>query len=354
MNEKTTKAVVKKNTQFRDALKQMDKAGLQVLAVVDENSKFVGLITDGDARRGILNGVQFSDTVEKIMNPNPQKINILDIDTAHELMDSKKIRHLPVVDSNEKLIEIILADDFATLDALYPTKTTKVVIMAGGKGTRLDPFTKILPKPLIPVGEKPIIEIVMDKFQKFGFNKFLISLNYKAEMIKMYFRENQGNFNINYIEETEFLGTAGVLSLAKEELKETFILSNCDIISDTNFNDLLSFHKTNGNMATVVGIVRHIKIPYGIMTLKEASLESINEKPEYSFIINSGIYVLEPEILSLIPKNTHMHMPDLLMSGIKKNMKVQVYPSSSQWFDIGEWEEYRKAVDFVSTQTTRI
>jgi NDP-sugar pyrophosphorylase family protein len=220
--------------------------------------------------------------------------------------------------------------------------------MAGGKGTRLDPFTKILPKPLIPVNNKPIIEVIMDKFSHYGLNNFVVTVNYKAELIKMFFLENGGDYRVEFIDETEYLGTAGGLSLAKDRLHETFVLSNCDVITDANIDDLLDYHKSNNNMATILAILRYIKIPYGVLRTQDGNLEEIIEKPEQHFIINSGIYVLEPEILQLIPNNQPVDMPDLLMEAKRKGLKVQIYPVSASWFDIGEWGEYQRAVKLIN------
>jgi len=228
-------------------------------------------------------------------------------------------------------------------------KSVPVIIMAGGKGKRLDPFTKILPKPLISIDEKPVIEVIMDNFKKYGFNKFIIALNYKAEMIKMYFAENPNNYQIEYIQEKDFLGTIGALSLIEEKVDDTFIVSNCDVVIDANYDDLLKYHKQNNNQITVLGVSRNINIPYGILNMKNAcaDFEEIIEKPDYHFIVNSGVYVLEQEIIDLIPKNQLTDMPDLLMLAKKKGFKIQVYPVNCSWFDIGEWGEYKKAIEYM-------
>jgi len=224
-----------------------------------------------------------------------------------------------------------------------------VVLMAGGKGTRLDIFTKILPKPLIPVGEKPIIEHVIDKFRAHGFNKFVISLNYKAELIKTYFSEHHPGYHIEFIEEKKMLGTAGALSLCKQLLDDTFIVSNSDVLFDGNLDHLVQFHHASQNDATIMGTVRNVKIPYGVLKSNGGNLESIEEKPEYNFIINSGIYVLEPQIINLIPKGHSIDMTDLLVLAKNQGMKVQVCPMTSQWFDIGEWNEYKRAIDHMTS-----
>lgn len=351
MNDRLKKVFIGEKVLIKEALKQMNENGMQVLIVIDSENRIKGIITDGNVRRAIVNNINFSDPVDSIMTKNPITIQPpINRSFALELMKKHSLRHIPVINENSEVIDIILWSDFLENgEVSYPLKDTPIVIMAGGKGTRLDPFTKILPKPLIPVGDKPIIELVMDSFRRYGFNKYIITLNYKAEMIKMYFSENPNNYEIQYIEEEDFLGTAGALSLSKtkSKLKETFILSNCDVVIDANFDSLLEYHKNNENKATILAVIQYIKIPYGVLKIKDNSLDEFIEKPEYNFIANSGIYVLEPEILNLAFEGKPISMPELLISANEKGFKVGVYPVNSSWFDIGQWEEYKKAVDFV-------
>jgi len=352
MDERYRKVLIRPNVCIREALKQMNEAALQILIVVDEENKIVGIITDGDIRRGIIKNIPFEEPVEHIMNRNPITLGFPFKEAeALELMKKHSVKHIPVINEKQEVVDIILWSDFLNNGkVIYPSKNIPVVIMAGGKGTRLDPFTKILPKPLVPIGDKPIIEIIMERFSKYGFNKFIISLNYKGEMIKTYFLENQNqmDYHIEYIEEKEFLGTSGALSLMQDKLKDTFIVSNCDIITDANFESLLKYHKDKKNKATILAIIRNVKIPYGVLETQKGDLEKIIEKPEYSFIINSGIYVLEPDIVKLIPKREPTNITDLLTLAKEKKMKVSVYPVNCSWFDIGEWEEYKRAVEFIN------
>jgi len=355
MPERYKQVLARPNTPLREAIKQMDKAALQVLIVVDDEDRLLGIVTDGDVRRAIINGIDFKKAVSLIMTKNPIIMSYSsDKDEALKLMKKYEIRHIPVIDKENKVVGLVLWKDFLSDGKVaYSSKNILVVIMAGGKGARLDPFTKILPKPLIPIGEKPIIELIMDNFKKYGFNKFLISLNYRAEMIKTYFSENPNNYQIDYVQEKKFLGTVGALSLVKSKLRDTFILSNCDIIIDANFDKLLNYHRENKNKATILAVMRHIRIPYGILKMQNADLDEFIEKPEYHFIVNSGIYALEPEIIDLIPENEPMDMPDLLLLAKKKGFKIQVYPMSCSWFDVGEWEEYKKAIEYMSKYSER-
>ncbi len=351
ISEQCKKLLVKPNLSLKEALKQIDKIALQVLIVVDEEERILGIVTDGDMRRAIIKGLDFKTPIQGIMTKNPIVISYeSNKEEALRLMKRYEIRHIPVIDKKNKIIDIFLWKDFLKNGEIAcAIKSVPVIIMAGGKGKRLDPFTKILPKPLIPIDDKPVIEVIMDSFRKYGFNKFIIALNYKAEMIKMYFAENPNNYQIEYIQEKDFLGTIGALSLIKEKLGDTFIVSNCDVVIDANYDDLLSYHKQNNNQITILGVSRNINIPYGILNMKNerADFEEIIEKPDYHFIVNSGVYVLEPEVVDLIPKNQQIDMPDLLVLAKKKGFKIQVYPVNCSWFDIGEWGEYKKAIEYM-------
>lgn len=341
-------AIIREEQPVREAIKQLNENRLQILVVVNEEQVLAGTVTDGDIRRAILRDLSLEHPVREIMNKTPVFVQTGEENRAYNLMLKKHIKAVPVVDEKKKVTGLLLLENF--LDPKKETAVKKksnfVVIMAGGKGSRLDPFTKVLPKPLIPIGDKPIIEIIMRNFQRCGFNNFLLSLNYKAEMIKMYFSENPEEFNIYYTEEEEFLGTAGSLSLAKDKLHETFIVSNCDVIMEMDFAGLLNHHRNSGNHCTIVGVVKHMQIPYGVLETENGDLVRLREKPEYDLVINSGIYALEPEVIGLIPENQPFDMPDLLLAARATEYKVGVYPVSSNWFDVGQWEEYQRTLEY--------
>src|SRR5690554_414620 len=348
MEKNMETAIINEEQSVREAIKQLNENRLQILVVVDEEGALAGTVTDGDIRRAVLKDLSLDNPVREIMNKNPRFVQVGSESKAYNLMLKKRIKAIPVVDEGKKVTGLLLLEDFLgpKKEKEIKKKNNFVVIMAGGKGSRLDPFTKILPKPLIPIGDKPIIEIIMRNFQRCGFNNFLLSLNYKAEMIKMYFAENAEGFNICYTEEKEFLGTAGSLCLAGEKLNETFIVSNCDVIMEMDFEDLLNHHRSSGNHCTVVGVVKNMQIPYGVLETENGRLSRLREKPEYDLVINSGIYALEPEIVGLIPKNQPLDMPDLLLSAGATGYKVGVYPVSSNWFDVGQWEEYQRTLEY--------
>jgi dTDP-glucose pyrophosphorylase len=346
MCQQAKHALISEEKSIREAIEQLNENCLQVLLVVNSEKVLLGTVTDGDIRRSILSNIPLDKPIIRIMNKNPKFIYEGETEKARVLMVKYKLKNIPVVDEFKKVIDLVLIEDIIEGKEKFSLKSNQVFIMAGGKGSRLDPFTKILPKPLIPVGDKPIIEIIMNGFHKFGFNNFIISLNYKAEIIKLYFLENANGFNVSYTHEDVPLGTAGALQLAKDRLTETFIVSNCDVIIDVDFDKLLAFHKQNKNFATVVGVVKHMQIPYGVIEVKDNKLHQMTEKPEYDFVINSGVYVLEPEIIDLIPENEPYNMPELLLKAKGLGHRIGVFPISNKWFDIGQWEEYQNTLEY--------
>lgn len=222
-----------------------------------------------------------------------------------------------------------------------------VVIMAGGKGVRWSPFTKLIPKPLIPIDETPVIEIIMDRFSRWGARSFYITLNYKGEMVKTYFDGNKKKYTINYLWEKDFLGTAGSLALLPSAIEDTFIVSNCDVIVKADYADLVHIHKKKKNILTIVGTVGHYKIPYGVMHFdKDGRLEKIQEKPEFNFTINAGVYVLSKKALSHIPRNSFFDMTDFMQILLDRGEKVGVYTvSKKSYTDIGNWEGYKRCIE---------
>ncbi|MBF8984174.1 NTP transferase domain-containing protein [Lutibacter sp. B2] len=219
--------------------------------------------------------------------------------------------------------------------------TTPVVIMAGGEGTRLHPITKVLPKPLVPIGDIPIAERIINKFVNFGCEKFYLTINYKKNLIKAYFNDIKKNYEIEYVEEEKPLGTAGSLYLLKDKIKETFFLNNCDILINENYYKMLKYHKENNNKITVIASRENYIVPYGVIKVDEKSvIKEIIEKPKYDFLVNTGMYILEPETLYDIPENEFYHIIDLVKVNINKGEKVGVYPISQEsWLDMGQIEE---------------
>lgn len=340
---------INQNTKIIDVLQLLEKNLHKILFVIDNNEKVIGTITDGDVRRYILKydnllGLAKEACQQNFLYIDPSK----DKEQIYNLAQQQDIKAIPVLDDKHQLLEIIFIDDNKKKVLVNKSFINcPIVIMAGGQGTRLEPFTKILPKPLIPVNDKTILEIIIDKFNNFGFDDFYITINYKGYIIKSYLAECNFPFDIKYIEETKPLGTAGALSLLKNEIKEKFfILTNCDIIIDIDYLDLIKFHLDNKNDITVVASAKNYKIPYGVCKLdSKGELNTIDEKPEYNFLVNTGMYIINTNLLNLIPDNTFYHATHLIEDAKNNGYKVSIFPvSENAWIDIGEWEEYRKTL----------
>ena len=334
---------------IRQAMKALNKTAEKCLLVVDEKRKLLGTLTDGDLRRSILGGAQFSEDISKSFFTKPTTLikNRFSTEEAKRLLRAKMLDLIPVVDKNRIVI------DYVTRGGLGGEMSPKrlisdvpVVIMAGGRGTRMEPFTKVLPKPLVPIHEKPVIEHIIDRFTEMGCSKFHLTVNYKGRILKAYFEELQPEYGVHFIDEREPLGTAGSLKYLYDKVNKPFFVTNCDIIVEADYTSLYSFHKKEKNDITLVASAKEYIIPYGTCELNsDGHLSHINEKPKYDFLINTGLYVLSPEVLELIPKNKFYHITHLIEDAKKKGKKVGVFPiDDDAWIDIGQWAEYQQAV----------
>ncbi|MGE5328831.1 MAG: nucleotidyltransferase family protein [Deltaproteobacteria bacterium] len=341
--------LVHKEISVKQAMNIMDKTSHRLLFVVDKKNKLLGSITDGDIRRWIIKDGQLNESIEKVYNPKPTFFEEkVDMEEVKSTMLTAKIQGIPVVNRNKVIINILFWDDVFT--EKFEIKKTKlnvpVVIMAGGKGTRLDPFTRILPKPLIPVGDKAILEIIIDNFTKYHIKKFHVIVNYKGEMIKSYFDNIKKDYKIKYIWEEKPLGTAGGLKLLPEFDEENFFLSNCDVIIKTEYDSILEFHKNSNNDLTIVASMQYYQVPYGVLSINNGgNLVEIKEKPEYNFLVNTGMYAIKTKIIKEIPEDKFFDMNELINLLKDKGYKIGVYPiSRKSWVDIGQWAEYHNAV----------
>ena len=327
------------------AMEKMDANAKQIIYVVNDNSQLVGVLTDGDTRRWILKeNADIQKPVHLAMNKKPIFVSSSEKNQAKKIIDDHKVNSVPVVDKDSKITTIV----FET-DELVTNKVTDipVVIMAGGKGTRLYPYTKILPKPLIPIGDTPIMERIMNKFVEYGMNDFLISINYKKNMIKSYFGDTDHTYNVSFVEEDKPLGTGGSLHLMKDDLKEQFFVSNCDILIDADYSDVVDFHNKNNLDITMVASLKNDQIPYGVLQLdEEGLLESSEEKPEFSYLVNTGMYLLENSILDYIPENKAIDLPTAIMAAKEAGKRVGVYPvSENSWLDMGQIKEMEHMIE---------
>lgn len=350
--EQPEKYTVTEKYSIRDAVTKMDEAGIGFCVCVNESDKVIGVITDGDFRHAVHRGIQLDDNVLKIVNKKFTSLQKgYNKEYAEEIFMKTIIRRIPILDQG-KLIDIILKDKFYDVDKASKIRMLDkpVVIMAGGKGTRLDPFTRILPKPLIPLGNDPIIKVVMDEFNKFGITDFYISLNDKEKMVMAYFQDYKPGYRIEYIHEDQPLGTAGALKFLEGKMTDSFFVSNCDIIIHTNYCSFYDFHKKGGYGLTMIGSMRQYTVPYGVCDIdNKGMLRKMKEKPHFDFLVNTGMYLLEPEILKFIPDQMHYDMTDLIQRVQESGMKVGLFPvSEKSWIDIGELSEYKNVIKKLS------
>ena len=334
------------NATLLEAFKKMDTLDKKLLIVLYEN-KFYGLLSAGDIQRAIIQNKPLETMVANVLRKNIRIASPEDsFETIRQMMFDFRMELCPVVNEQQEIVEIYFWEDVFLEKEPQPRKqfNLPVVIMAGGFGTRLKPITNVLPKPLIPIGEKTIIEHIFQRFSKHGCNTFHISVNYKAELIEYYLKNQSLPYQLSYFKEDKPMGTAGSLSLLKDIIKETFFVSNCDILIEQDYSEILEYHQTNKNDITIVAALKHYPIPYGtIETTDNGQLVDLQEKPELTFKINSGMYILEPHVLNQIPENKFFHITHLIEKIHQDGGTVGVFPvSEKSWKDIGEWDEYLK------------
>lgn len=349
-NTKLKSLLVLIETTIKQAIQRLNEKGGKILFVTDEHGKLIGTLTDGDIRRGLMKGYGFNDRIESIMKKDflHVKAGLSNMrEHIKETMLTTKIEHIPVLDKDGCINDVISWTDLLS-DEKRRQPVSKfenhVVIMAGGKGTRLDPFTKILPKPLIPIGDKPIIERIMEKFYQSGFHRFIYTLNYKKEYMKLFLRDEAFPYDIDWVEEDEFLGTVGSLSLLADKLDDTFFVVNCDSLLDVNFEEIYKWHKEHKAAMTIVGCHNEVRIPFGVLQVNNGRLQEIVEKPVHDIMVNTGLYVIEPHIISYIKAGEKMDVNELMDLIVEKE-KIIVYPIYNGWFDVGQWEEYKKSIE---------
>ncbi len=347
--------VIDKSASMRDALKLMDKLDKKLLLVL-ENNNYKSILSIGDIQRAIIKNVDLCERIENILRENLRVCSTNDSsDMIKNTMLEYRTEFMPILNSDGKLEDLILWEDLFEDKIQYSSKQidTPVVIMAGGEGRRMKPFTNIIPKPLFPIGEKPIVEVIMEKFSKIGARNFYLTVNYKFEMLQYYMQNYLvSDYSYEFIKEETPLGTAGALSLIKDKINDTFFVSNCDIIIEQDLIEVYDFHKNNSNELTIIGSIKNYDIPYGILeTGNNGKLLSMTEKPEFSHMINTGVYILEPHLLKEIPSNSFFHITELIEKIIRRNGRVGVFPiNSKSWIDIGEWSNYWNASKLFSHQ----
>lgn len=335
-----TQYIVNKTHTISQALSIIDKGALRI-AVVVENKKVLGTLNDGDIRRGLLKGYGLDTLVEDCYNPNATLCHVNDDkQTVMRKAVQKKVYQIPIVDDNNYLVDLI---DFVNFFE-EKGRDNKVLLMAGGLGTRLRPLTEDIPKSLLHVGGKPILETIIKNLSEQNFKEFVISVNYKADMIKAYFGDGlRFGVKISYLEEKQRLGTAGALSLIDSMGTEPFFVMNADLLTNVDFEKLLDFHKHSKSKATMCVREYEVQIPYGVIEVDKSDILSIVEKPVQKFFVNAGIYVLDADLIQKVPKNVFFDMPTLFENLITEKEKVSSFPIHEYWLDIGQLMDYERA-----------
>lgn len=326
---------------IREAIRILDKSAIQIVLVVGDGNRLFGTVTDGDVRRGILKGLSLDEPVRGIMNATP---TVARLDEAREailaMMRRTRLHHIPVVDADRCVVGL------ETLDEMIQSRSrgNRVVLMAGGLGSRLRPLTDDRPKPMLAIGNKPLLETILENFIEYGFDRFYISVNYMADVVRSHFGDGKRwGVEICYLEEDQKLGTAGALSLLPEKPVEPLIVMNGDLLTKVNLSQLLDFHASHQVQATMCVREYDFKVPYGVVEFDGHRIKRIDEKPVHRFFVNAGIYVLQPAALDQIPANTYFDMPTLFEKLIAQGHSTAAFPIREYWLDIGHVADYERA-----------
>lgn len=345
------KLAIQSTTTIIQALRAMDELRHKSLLVFD-GKEFYSIITIGELQRAIIKNIPFDTTVKQIINVK-NKTYACTSDSKESIkqqMVAIMAELMPVLDESGKLVEVYQWTDFYASSKFSNEKAPidlPVVIMAGGKGTRLKPITNVIPKPLVPVGDKTILEVIMDQFEGIGCHKFYMSVNYKADMMQFYLSQLDHKYEIEFFMEEKPLGTIGSVSLLKGKITTPFFVSNCDSINDQDYREVFEYHQHNHNDLTIVTMVKSFKIPYGVIETGENGLMlDLKEKPEQTFQVNTGVYVLTPDLIDEIPEGEFFHITHLMEKVKRRGGRVGCFPvSEGSWHDMGEWPEYLKMIN---------
>ena len=344
------KYLVSEELSLRDALQRIEETERRTIFVVDAERCLRGVVTDGDIRRWLLAGGDFSVSVTEVLTRHPYHVHA---GFAHEAVRERMLELgatcVPLLDAAGRVVEIVFWEDIFREFEPKPDRrpiTAPVVIMAGGRGARMAPFTQVLPKPLLPVGEKTVIEIIIDGFLEHGVREIILTTNYKAALLKAFFHELPRPYAVHFVEEPRPLGTAGSLGLIRDRLTAPFIVTNCDIVIKLDAYDLLAQHEQQGNLITMVVSLKNYNVPYGVCEIEKGGrLRAIREKPEFNFLVNTGMYALSPAVLDLVPAERVFDMTELIAAVEAGGGRVGVYPiGEGAWLDTGEWTEYRRTL----------
>ena len=351
MNDNVKPFLIPQTHTIRHAMEQLEKTEEKIVFVIDDDSRLVGSLTDGDIRRWILSDGDLKAQALHICNRKPFVVKEgFSTERVRANMLNVNLGCVPVVNPSGEIVQLLFWKEMFQGGAATKSKprlNLPVVIMAGGQGARLAPFTSVLPKPLIPVGDRTVIEIIIDQFLPYGLDRFHLSINYKSKILKSFFEELAPSYSVSYLQENEPLGTAGGLRALYSATPENLIVTNCDIVNQADYSELVSFHEDNKYDLTLVASLKDYHIPYGICELeKGGTLARIREKPQYNFLVNTGMYVVRRDRLNLIPEQTRCDMTDFIAHIKETGGRIGVFPiGENAWVDTGEWTEYRKALN---------
>lgn len=336
-------ALVSPDTTIFKAVETINNSSLQVALVVDDENRLVGMLTDGDVRRAILRNISLDNPVERIMS---KEVTIATVRDSQEsilsLMHEKDLRHIPILDDSGRIVDLKVL--FEMVEPKCQRLDNWVVLMAGGTGSRLRPLTENSPKPLLKVGGRPVLETIIEKLRECGLYRFFISINYKANMIEEYFGDgSKWGVEISYLREVKELGTAGSLTLLPDPPSLPIVVMNSDLLTKVNFRQLLDFHMKNTAAATMCVREYDLRIPFGVVDVDGLCLTSLREKPVHRFFVNAGIYILEPEVLELIPKDRLFHMTMVFEKLLELGRSATIFPIHEYWLDIGRLGDYERA-----------
>lgn len=341
---------IQTHISIKNTFKKLNKTAEGCLFVLDNNDKFIGTITDGDCRRALLSGKNLNSSIKNVYNKNPLKLYEKNINKnkLKNIFIKNKIDLIPIINQKNKLVNYVKLSDSikkTKKQKKFSKKENSVIIMAGGLGKRMLPFTSILPKPLLPLKDQTVIEKIIQNFVEQKFRSFWLSINYKSKIIRSFFDELKPSYKVNFIEERKPMGTIGAINLIKNKLTNDFFVCNCDTICNPNFSEVLKFHKNSQNILTIVASSKKISIPYGVCEIdKKGNFLKINEKPTKKFIINTGMYLINKKVFKYM--NNKKTDIDTLIKTLKiNNEKIGVFPSlEKEWFDVGIWENYNQYI----------
>jgi dTDP-glucose pyrophosphorylase len=356
MFDKIKERIISPSATLLQAMKQMDEVKVKMLFVIFDDH-FEGIVTIGDIQRAIIKNVSLDTSLSAIIDKDKEYATPKEsLDSIREKMVELRAECMPVIDGRGELVDVYFWEDLFPIEVDHHREKIDlpVVIMAGGKGTRLKPLTNVIPKPMVPVGEKTILEIILDQFESIGCHKFYISVNYKADMIKYYLSQLPHQYDIEFFMEDKPLGTIGSVSLLKDKIKTPFFVSNCDSINEQDYRDVYDYHVANKNDLTLVTMVKSFKIPYGVIeTGEDGLMTALTEKPELTYQVNTGVYILNPSCIDEIPEGEFFHITHLMEKIKEKGGRVGCFPVSAQsWKDMGEWKEYLKMIDIENLRKT--